>query len=259
MPIIKKEEIKVAGNIVLEKQAWPAGRAQPAAASSALGRIPATASEITDSAPAPAADALDRQEAREYISSLKARAQQEVEKILAAAQTQAKQEMDESRKKGYAAGQQQARSETGQKTAQALATLNEALALKKKIIKSSEPDILKLALKIAEQIIRSEVSLNKDVVMNIVAEAVAKITDREQVVIRVNPANLEQIKVQRSRLLSLIDGVKNLTIQEDSQVDPGGCIIETSLGFVDARLATKLAAVEEALQKVGEDEKSGGD
>lgn len=253
MPIIKKEEVRLGGDQTLASRPAAASGARTAVPS----RVPATAEEIAAGTPLPQTDDLNRQEAKDYIESLKEKAQQEVTKILAAAQAQAQKEFEEAKQKGYEAGQQAAQKTAGEQSAQALATLNEAILAKKKIIKSSEPDILKLSLKIAEQVIKSEVSLNKDVVMNIVAEAVSKITDREQVVIRVNPSNIEQIKAQKSRLLSLIDGVKNLTIQEDATVDAGGCIIETSLGFVDARIGTKLTAIEEALARVGEDEKSG--
>lgn len=255
MPIIKKDEIRVRGDFRLEKKGFSARETAPAEASRSIasGAGLLSASQITAAAPPPA-ETLDRQEARGYIDSLKQKAQQEVEKILAQAQKQAQQEYEQAKRRGYEEGQKKAAGEARDKINQALSTLTEAITAKKKIIRSSEPDILKLAVKIAEQVIKSEVSINKDVVMNIVAEAVSKITDREQVVIRVNPANVDQIKGQKSRLLALIDGVKNLTIQEDNQVDPGGCIVETTLGFVDARIATKLTAIEDALKRVGEED-----
>ena len=43
--------------------------------------------------------------------------------------------------------------------------------------------------------------------------------------------------------------MKNLSILEDSQVEPGGCVVETNLGYVDARIETKLELLEKALIK----------
>ena len=54
----------------------------------------------------------------------------------------------------------------------------------------------------------------------------------------------------------MLDGVKSFSILEDANVEPGGCIIETNLGFVDARISTKLKAIEEALLKVAPEEKA---
>ena len=51
----------------------------------------------------------------------------------------------------------------------------------------------------------------------------------------------------------MLDGVKSLSIIEDSNIEPGGCIIETNLGFIDARISTKIKAIEEALEKTSEE------
>jgi flagellar assembly protein FliH len=166
------------------------------------------------------------------------------------AERQAAELLDNSRREGLEAGRQEGWQQVGDYIKEALETVNQSIITKNKIIKSSEPEILKLSIKIAEQIIRSEVSLNRDVCMSIVSEAIGKITDREQVIIRVNQSNLEQVRSQRDRLVSLMDGVKNLTIQEDAGVEPGGCVVETNLGYVDAKIGTKLVAIEEALRKV---------
>ena len=52
----------------------------------------------------------------------------------------------------------------------------------------------------------------------------------------------------------MLDGVKSFSIIEDSNIEPGGCVIETNLGFIDARIATKLKSIEEALKKVSAEE-----
>lgn len=186
----------------------------------------------------------------ETAEDIRSQAFEEVKKIKEEAQQKAGEALEAARKEGLESGKQEGWQQVGDYIREALETLNQAIIEKNKIIKSSEPEIIKLAIKIAEQIIRSEVSLNRDVCLSIVSEAIGKITDREQVIIRVNQANLEQVRSQRDRLASLIDGVKNLSIQEDSQIEPGGCIVETNLGYVDAKISSKLIAIEEALKRV---------
>ena len=86
--------------------------------------------------------------------------------------------------------------------------------------------------------------------MNIIAEAVNRVSDRESVVVKVNRDDLEYVKQNKDKIAGMMDGVKNLTIIEDSQIDPGGCVVETNLGFVDAKIGTKLSLIEQALKKV---------
>ena len=69
--------------------------------------------------------------------------------------------------------------------------------------------------------------------------------------IKVNRDDIEHVKKFKDNIAGIVDGVRNLTIIEDSFVDPGGTVIETNLGYVDARISTKLELIEEALQKVG--------
>jgi flagellar biosynthesis/type III secretory pathway protein FliH len=52
----------------------------------------------------------------------------------------------------------------------------------------------------------------------------------------------------------MLDGVKSFSILEDAGVEPGGCVIETNLGFIDAKISTKLKAIGEALKKVSSEE-----
>ena len=93
----------------------------------------------------------------------------------------------EAREKGYGEGTM----EVSEKIKEALATLNDAVKERKKIIKDAEAEILRLSLKVAEQIIRSEVSLHRDVCLNIVAEAIGRVSDREQIIVRVNRDDAE--------------------------------------------------------------------
>jgi flagellar assembly protein FliH len=132
--------------------------------------------------------------------------------------------------------------------------MNQAIIARRKIIKDAEGEILRLAVKVAEQVIRSEVSLHRDVSLNIVSEAISRVTDREQIIIKVNREDVEYIKKYKDRIAGIVDGVKSISILEDSQVEPGGCVIETNLGYVDARIITKLKAIEEAFKKVRESE-----
>lgn len=177
-------------------------------------------------------------------------ANSEAEEIIRKAMEEAESIKEHARESGIEEAKRLAEEGASGKVKEALETLNEAVAERRKIIKDAENEILRLSLKVAEQIVRSEVSLHRDVTLNIVSDAISRVSDREQVIIRVNREDLDSIKQYKDRIGNVVDGIKSLSVIEDSSVDPGGCVIETNLGYVDARISTKIAAIEEAFRKV---------
>lgn len=190
--------------------------------------------------------------AYEKASKIIEQAQSESQEIMENAQSEAEELRQNAKIEGLEEGKREGQDQISEIINEAMETLNEAIKQRKKIIKDSESEIVRLSLKIAEQIIHSEVSVNKDAVMGIVAEAINRVSDRESVIVKVNKDDAEFIKNNKDKLSGIVDGVKNLSILEDSQVDPGGCVVETHLGFVDARISTKLSLIEQAIGKAQE-------
>jgi len=177
-------------------------------------------------------------------------AKTEAEEIIRKSMEEAEAIKEHAKQSGIEEARRMAEETASDKVKEAIAMLNEAVIERKKIIKDAEGEILRLSLKVAEQIIRSEVSLHRDVCLNIVADAINRVSDREQVIIRVNKEDLENIKKYKDRIGSSVDGIKSLSVVEDGTVEPGGCVVETNLGYVDARISTKITAIEEAFRKV---------
>ncbi len=225
MGLIKKYQVEEKGTILIEKKAPPPP--------------PKRKPEIKPIIPT-------GKLSEEQISKVKSEAQ----RIIDEAMKEAEGIREESRN----AGREEGRAEASARIEEAMQTLNQAVNERKKIIKDSEQEILRLAMKVAEQIIRSEVSLHRDVCLNIVAEAISRVSDREQIIVKVNREDAEYLKRYKDRLAGMLDGVKSFTILEDSAVEPGGCVIETNLGFIDAKISTKLKSIEEALKKVSAEE-----
>jgi len=183
--------------------------------------------------------------AAQNINAVKSEAQKIIE--------QAENESESIRLEAIEKGREEGKAEAAEKIKEAMGTLNQAVIERKQIIKDAENEILRLSLKVAEQIIRSEVSLHRDVCLNIVAEAISRVSDREQIIVRVNHDDAEYLKRYKDRLAGMLDGVKSFSIIEDPNVEPGGCLIETNLGFIDSRISTKIKSIEDALKKTEQD------
>ena len=118
----------------------------------------------------------------------------EAEGIVRKAMEEAEAIKEQAREAGLEDARRMAEEGASDKVKEALEVINQAVIERKKIIKDAESEVLRLALKVAEQIIRSEVSLHRDVSLNIVSDAISRVSDREQVIIKVNREDVENVK-----------------------------------------------------------------
>lgn len=175
-------------------------------------------------------------------------------RALAEAEAKKKSILDQAYQDGLARGKADAKADYGKKAQELMQAIAGLADEKSKIVRQAKPEILKLALAIAHQMVKSEISLNQAVTLNIVSEAIEKVTDNTKVIIRVNRADVEFLKLNQDRIAQQLGDVKNLIIQEDGRIETGGCIIETNLGYIDATVQTKFDAIKQAINTAMEDE-----
>jgi flagellar assembly protein FliH len=147
---------------------------------------------------------------------------------------------------GHAAGTQAAEREMSELLATMRNLIEMARAERHKIIESAEPELVKLAMGIAERVLHQQIALDRNVVVEMAKVAISRLIDRDSVTVRVNPSDLERMREHREDVLAMGD-VKNVRIIEDQRVDRGGVVVETDAGSVDARVHTQLAEVKKVL------------
>jgi flagellar assembly protein FliH len=184
------------------------------------------------------------------FSYLKENAQKEARQLLNNAAAQAEEIKSTAREEGLREGRNEGLGQLQAHIKEALKLIDQANVERKKIIEQSSHDILNLSLQMAAKLTHSEINTRPEVLMNILQEAANKISDRDQVTIKVSSADFEFIKSKREEVEDLIDGVKKLNIVADKKVGPGGFIIETQMGYVDARLETKMSVIQEAFSQI---------
>jgi flagellar assembly protein FliH len=114
------------------------------------------------------------------------------------------------------------------------------------VLQRAEPELVRLAMAIAERIVHTELTTNANVVVENVRSALTRILSREVVTLRVNPADHEIIRAQRDAIHAASD-VEHLRIVEDQRVDRGGVIVETEAGTIDAKIATQIMEARRAI------------
>ncbi len=206
--------------------------------------------QLTQEASEKAKKEIER--ARLEADQLIQRAKTEVERMVKEAEMRVAEIEHEAYQKGYEAGR-----EVGFKKGQAEVRrlvdrlgviIGQAIDIREEIIAASEKQMVEMILMIARKVIKDEVAERKEVVLNNIREALRRIKDRDRVNIRVNFADLELTTAHKDELIKMMESLRKVNIYEDSRVDRGGCIIETDVGAIDARISTQLKEIEEAIR-----------
>ena len=130
-------------------------------------------------------------------------------------------------------------------------------AIRKETFHQIEKEVAELALAIAQKVICREVATDRETVVCVAREALAKVDDPGKITIKMNPADLHFINETKYQLANVIADVKNVTFKGEKAIQRGGCIIETELGEIDARIEKQLEAIKESFLDNMEKEKSG--
>ncbi|HOW82578.1 MAG TPA: flagellar assembly protein FliH [Spirochaetota bacterium] len=203
------------------------------------------------------------QQARDQIKiemdRLKADSEQEIErgkfeaeKMIKEAELKVSEIEHEAYKKGYEAGREEGYKE-GQAEVMRLidrlgTVVSTAVDIRDDIIRSSEKLMTEMILMISRKVIKDEIVERREVVINNIKESIKRVKDRDRIDIRVNFADLDMTTAHKDELIKMMESLKKVNIYEDSRVERGGCIIETDVGAIDARISTQLDAIEEAIR-----------
>ena len=154
----------------------------------------------------------------------------------------------------FANGVEQGRTETMaasqeriEAAASALKAAMEAFARVRQMdIERMETETVKLALAIAKKIIGSAADSGL-AITQVVNAAMQKVADPRQLTLRLNPADMDTVAAHKQELVKNDDMGAAVRLQGDESIQPGGCVIETALGDVDARLDQQIKMVEALL------------
>jgi len=199
--------------------------------------------------------AMARAEALTVIAD----ARREAASLLADARDQAEAMREAAWQEGKHEGQEAARIEIEQQLRQEMDTYRDDMRAdlqeivdavadgRRKLWEQQEGQILAFVLDISKQVIKTEVQQNENVLMEIVRNAMRRVTDKENMRIRVAASDAPRIKAAREEIMQIVDGIKTLEIVDDRRIGPGGCVIETNAGTIDAKIETQLGEIERTI------------
>ncbi len=175
-------------------------------------------------------------EAQEKSRSILEKAAQEAEMIKQKA-------FEEGFVQGYQAGEQEAQ----KLKAEASALIEEARREREEIIRSAEPEIIDLALALAEKIVNQQLDLDPSLLLDML-KGIQLGDALQEIVLRVHPDRLAYLQEREAQLNQLFPQAK-IRVEGDPGIERG-FILDTQLGTVDARVTTQLEELEMALKEV---------
>lgn len=110
-----------------------------------------------------------------------------------------------------------------------------------------EESVMRFAFAVAHLIVKREISIDREIVLGQVREALRHLVGAENVRLRIHPLDEEILRVRRNDVFAMSDSLRDLVFEVDDKIERGGCIVESELGNVDARLSTQLKVLEARL------------
>ncbi|MNH99263.1 flagellar assembly protein H [compost metagenome] len=155
---------------------------------------------------------------------------------------------------GYQQGTSQAeaalRQEYDEMLSEARSILEQSYHLKQQIIQESEPFLIELSTMISEKIIRRQLTVSPDWVIDLIQKVLSRRKEKGTITLCVAPHQFAYIQDAREELLTSIDSQAELEIIPDSTVADHGCVVRSNFGSIDARIDTQLKEIKSALQEI---------
>ncbi len=152
---------------------------------------------------------------------------------------------EEGRRSGLEDGMQEAR-----KVAESFNRLAaDVEAQRAEIYRQAESEVIDLAMEIAKKIIGVKAEFDPELVIDAARKAVRLLLDRSTLVIKVSPEQESFVRERLDDLYAIDDRIQRVTIESDRRIAPGGCVLETDSGNVDARIETEIQAITDSLRK----------
>ncbi|MGD0664403.1 MAG: FliH/SctL family protein [Rhabdochlamydiaceae bacterium] len=158
------------------------------------------------------------------------------------AREKAESEAEDLKKKGYDDGYQEGLTQLNE---QILGLENE----KKRLRHEMNQLILPLALKAAKKLVAGELKTHPETIVNIVLQAIAPVMQNHRITIYVNKADKEILEAEKPQLKEKLDQIESLVIRDRDDISPGGCMIETESGIINATIENQWRGIESAFDR----------
>lgn len=125
----------------------------------------------------------------------------------------------------------------------------EAQYLREEMLRLVEPQVVELSLQIAEAILKTSVSVNVDVIKEVVAEAISLLAGEDSIIVQVNPADIGICRSYKETLVDLLADEAAIKFVPAPEVARGNCIVQGEYALVEANIQDRFSLLQQAMLK----------
>jgi flagellar assembly protein FliH len=99
--------------------------------------------------------------------------------------------------------------------------------------------VIQLSFEIAQRIARREIQ-KESTIENVLKDALRKVLGANSVIIKIHPDDYKRINDANNSMSLFEESFAKIKFEQDDRIEKGGCIVETEIGNVDARIASQF-------------------
>ena len=119
-----------------------------------------------------------------------------------------------------------------------------------KVRKDYEKILVPAALKGAQKLLGREIENNELAILDIVANSLKSVSTHKKITLYVSPKERGVVEANKNRLKELFEQLEAFQIRERADIQPGGVVIETEGGIINAELSNQWEILERAFEHI---------
>lgn len=116
-------------------------------------------------------------------------------------------------------------------------------ALREKVLRESEDELVKLIIAVARKVIQREVSQDRGILARVIQAAMTGLHERDEVTIRLSPDDHAMITSGYADYFKNELASDRMHFKPDPQVAPGDCLVDCEMGTINASIDAQLEEV----------------
>ena len=191
-------------------------------------------------------ESLDLIQLGPYLLALAA--EEKAQHVVTQAQAQVQEIRNEALRQGAAQGREQAKQDLLPSLIAFADAAQALIVFEEQLISRYTPQMVRLALEIAEKIIGQTLNHHPEVVESVLERAKHEVADARQIRIWLHPADFQLLSEIRPDLVKMGDKAgRKIDVAASEEISRGGCRLETEIGLVDATVPTQFDEIRRQL------------
>lgn len=191
-----------------------------------------------------------RNQAADLMFQAKASAQELIEKSQSEVENIKDQAYKLGYEQGYQAGKVQAEEDAASIRKQMRAVMEDLVLKKEEFLKEYEQEMVNLVILLTEKILGAAAEIKPEIINQIVKRVLREVGETERIIIKVNPIHIPYLDTFEDEQSNSLE--KKIGIAEDSDLQPGECIVISDNGFIEAKIPQQLDILKQAMLDVTE-------